>query len=179
MTYKTCNIYSFIAYFTCQKGGEIYREKSRLKFPLSLKRKKISKRLPENIRHRIVISCVPRLSSSQPKAYLTSRSDNGSICLVRSSQNGENDSLSNAWPGFRNGHGAGARALFPPDIIVEIKALACQLPKNLVLPFSRLTRDEIARHAIERGIVASISGTTVWRWLSSDAIRPWCYRSWI
>jgi hypothetical protein len=136
MTYKTCNIYSFIAYFTCQKGGEIYREKSRLKFPLSLKRKKISKRLPENIRHRIVISCVPRLSSSQPKAYLTSRSDNGSICLVRSSQKGENASLSNAWPGFRNGHGAGARALFPPDIIVEIKALACQLPKNLVLPFS-------------------------------------------
>jgi hypothetical protein len=35
------------------------------------------------------------------------------------------------------------------------------------------------QQAIERGIVASISGTTVWRWLSSNAIRPWCYRSWI
>jgi hypothetical protein len=63
--------------------------------------------------------------------------------------------------------------------VVEIKALACQLPKELGVPFSRLTRDEIACQAINRGIVASISGTTVWRWLSADAIRPWCYRSWI
>ena len=30
-----------------------------------------------------------------------------------------------------------------------------------------------------RGIVAEISGTTVWRWLSEDAIRPWRHRSWI
>jgi len=62
---------------------------------------------------------------------------------------------------------------------VEIKALACQLPKELGLPFSRLTREEIVRQAVARGIVASISGATVWRWLSEDAIRPWCYRSWI
>lgn len=62
---------------------------------------------------------------------------------------------------------------------MEIKALACQLPKDLGLPFSRLTRDEIARQAVRRGLVASISGATVWRWLTEDAIRPWCYRSWI
>ncbi len=62
---------------------------------------------------------------------------------------------------------------------MEIKALACQLPKDLGLPFSRLGRKEIAQEAVKRGIVASISGTTVWRWLSADAIRPWCYRSWI
>jgi len=62
---------------------------------------------------------------------------------------------------------------------MEIKALACQLPRDLGLPFSRLTRDEIARQAVSRGITASISGATVWRWLSQDAIRPWCYRSWI
>jgi len=30
-----------------------------------------------------------------------------------------------------------------------------------------------------RGIVAAISGVTVWRWLKADAIRPWSYRSWI
>ena len=29
------------------------------------------------------------------------------------------------------------------------------------------------------GIVAQISGTTLWRWLSRDAICPWRYRSWI
>ena len=27
--------------------------------------------------------------------------------------------------------------------------------------------------------MASISGTTLWRWLSSDAIKPWQHRSWI
>ena len=32
---------------------------------------------------------------------------------------------------------------------------------------------------IRRGLVAEISGTTIWRWLSEDAIRPWAHRSWI
>ena len=32
---------------------------------------------------------------------------------------------------------------------------------------------------IRRGIVASISGSTIWRWLDNDAIRPWTFRSWI
>jgi hypothetical protein len=63
--------------------------------------------------------------------------------------------------------------------MVAVKALACQLPKDLGLPFSKLTHEEIARHVEKQGIVASISGKTVWRWLSKDAIRPWCYRSWI
>jgi len=62
---------------------------------------------------------------------------------------------------------------------MEVKALACQLPIDLGLPFSRLTRDQIAQQVVRQGIVASISGATVWRWLSADAIRPWCYRSWI
>ena len=62
---------------------------------------------------------------------------------------------------------------------MEVKALACQLPKDLGLPLSRLTYEEIAQIAVERGIAATISGATVWRWLSADAIRPWCYRSWI
>lgn len=44
---------------------------------------------------------------------------------------------------------------------------------------SRLSHADIAREAVETGIVASISGATVWRWLSADAIKPWQYRSWI
>jgi len=62
---------------------------------------------------------------------------------------------------------------------MEVKALACELPQQLGLPFSRLSHRDIAREAVCRGITASVSGTTVWRWLSADAIRPWCYRSWI
>ena len=70
-------------------------------------------------------------------------------------------------------------AFFPPQIIMEVKALACELPQQLGLPFSRLSHQDIADEAVRRGIAASISGATVWRWLSTDAIRPWCYRSWI
>ena len=62
---------------------------------------------------------------------------------------------------------------------MEVKALACQLPCERDVPFSRLSNADIAREAVNNGIVASISGATVWRWLSADAIKPWQYRSWI
>jgi hypothetical protein len=38
---------------------------------------------------------------------------------------------------------------------------------------------EIRREVIAQGLVAEISGATVWRWLSADALRPWRHRSWI
>lgn len=44
---------------------------------------------------------------------------------------------------------------------------------------SRYSTRELARLVVEEGIAASISGTTVWRWLAHDAIRPWHVRSWI
>lgn len=78
-----------------------------------------------------------------------------------------------------NGQGEDVLAFFPPQIVMEVKALACELPEQLGLPFSRLSHQDIADEAVRRGIAASISGATVWRWLSADAIRPWCYRSWI
>lgn len=62
---------------------------------------------------------------------------------------------------------------------MEVKALACELPAQLGVPLSRLSTHDIAAVARERGIVASISGATVWRWLSQDAIKPWHHRSWI
>jgi len=60
-----------------------------------------------------------------------------------------------------------------------VKALACALPRELGLPLARLSREDLRRFVLERGIVESISGTTIWRWLDEDAIRPWRYRSWI
>jgi len=62
---------------------------------------------------------------------------------------------------------------------VEVKALACQLPAECGVPLSRFSCGQVAAEAVGRGIVASISDTTVWRWLSEDAIRPWQHRSWI
>jgi len=64
-------------------------------------------------------------------------------------------------------------------VVVEIKALACERPADLGLPLARLSTAEIARVAVARDIVEAISVTTVWRWLSEDALRPWTYRSWI
>lgn len=76
-------------------------------------------------------------------------------------------------------HEPGARPVFPPEVVVQVKALACQLPAETKLPLSRFSRRDLAREVIARGIVAQISGTTIWRWLDEDAIRPWQHRSWI
>jgi len=71
------------------------------------------------------------------------------------------------------------RGLFPPQIVVEVKALACELPYHAEIPLSRFSLSEIRQEVIGRGLVAKISDTTLWRWLNEDAIRPWRYRSWI
>lgn len=76
-------------------------------------------------------------------------------------------------------HGWEDRRFFPPKVVVEVKALACELPARYGLPLSRFSMSEIARLAKEKGIVATLSGTTVWRWLTEDAIKPWQHRSWI
>jgi hypothetical protein len=47
------------------------------------------------------------------------------------------------------------------------------------VPLARWSSTELAREVITRGICEQISGVTVWRWLSEDAIKPWQHRSWI
>ena len=61
----------------------------------------------------------------------------------------------------------------------EVKALACELPSKCGLPLSRFSSAEVARAAVAAGICEQVSGATVWRWLSEDAIKPWQHRSWI
>ena len=74
---------------------------------------------------------------------------------------------------------ADARLLFPPLQIAQIKAVACELPFHLDLPFSRLSLTELQRYVIEQQIVAHISIGSLWNLLNEDAIRPWYHRSWI
>ena len=57
--------------------------------------------------------------------------------------------------------------------------MGCELPSERGVPLSRFSCADIAREAVRRGIVARISGATVWRWLNDDAIKPWRYRTWI
>ena len=80
---------------------------------------------------------------------------------------------------MKSGCGTVGHRDFPPDVVVEVKAIACELPARLGLPLSRLQIPDLRAEILRRGIVAQISGTTIWRWLTEDAIRPWTHRSWI
>jgi hypothetical protein len=92
---------------------------------------------------------------------------------ARSSASGASDSLSLDCRALRRCLEAGVKPAFPPGLVVPIKALAGELPHTLGLPLSRLSIEEIRQHVISQHLVAEISGATLWRWLSSDALRPW------
>src|SRR6516162_1772720 len=98
---------------------------------------------------------------------------------ARSSASGANDLLWLVYQASRSNLGAVALLSFPPSVVVQVKALACELPHRLGLPLSRLSLADIRQEAVAQGIVAQVSGTTLWRWLSADALRPWPHRSWI
>ena len=72
-----------------------------------------------------------------------------------------------------------APGLSPPDVVVAVKALACEMPACAGRPFSRWSINDLAGEAERTGLVATISGSTIWRWLDADAIRPWTHRTWI
>jgi hypothetical protein len=60
-----------------------------------------------------------------------------------------------------------------------VKAIACEPPEQHGLPLPRWSSAELARQAQDESVVASVSSSTVRRWLAEDAIKPWRYRSWI
>jgi hypothetical protein len=74
--------------------------------------------------------------------------------------------------------GRAARAVFPPQQVAQVKAIACELPHETGVPLSRFSRAELHRLVIERA-VCEASASTIARWLAEDAIRPWQQRSWI
>jgi transposase len=63
--------------------------------------------------------------------------------------------------------------------VAEVKALACELPAASNTPLARWSCPDLAGEAIRRGVVSSLSASTVRRWLAADAIKPWQHRSWI
>ena len=74
---------------------------------------------------------------------------------------------------------SGRPPVFDPVQVAQVKAAACAPPADAGLPLSRWSCPELARHAVAEGICESISPSTVRRWLSEDALKPWQYRSWI
>ena len=179
MTYYCCTLYDIVAYYLQQNGGDICHDVAHIRLSLAPKKSGHWNIVPENIRHRILKLYGPKSSSLQRMVLKISRLASVFPSRDRLSQDGGNASSTNDSLVLMNGQDAGAPAFFPPEIVVEVKALACELPKKWGLPFSRLSHADIAGEAVARGIVGSISGMTVWRWLSEDAIKPWCHRSWI
>jgi hypothetical protein len=107
------------------------------------------------------------------------RSPGGWTAPRSRSPSGDDDSARKGSRDSTRSRGLVVRGRFPPSQVAELKALACELPAESGRPLSRWSHAEIAKEAVERGIVCEISGTTVWRYLAEDAIRPWAWRSWI
>jgi hypothetical protein len=91
---------------------------------------------------------------------------------------GESGFLSSGCRDWTTGSARAARAVFPPEQIAEVKALACELPATQKLPLSRYSRTELHRLVLERGLTEA-SASTIWRWLHDDALKPWQQRSWL
>ena len=58
-----------------------------------------------------------------------------------------------------------APATFTPEVICKIVALSCEDPKALDFPLSHWSQSELARQAVRRGIVESISHGSVGRFV--------------
>ena len=57
--------------------------------------------------------------------------------------------------------------------------MACEFPSRFGVPLSRWSVTELGSQIRACGLTASLSDTTIWRWLNEDAIRPWQHRCWI
>lgn len=62
---------------------------------------------------------------------------------------------------------SGAPVTFTAEQVCQIMALACQKPEDIGFPFTTWTPSELARAAVQRGIVPSISPASVGRFLKS------------
>src|SRR5436309_15237987 len=95
---------------------------------------------------------------------------------AKSCRSGGSVSLKSVSPGWRIKHARGGPGLFPPEVVVTVKALACELPARAERPLARRSMSELAAETQRSGVVASISGCTIWRGVRDDAIRPWFHR---
>jgi transposase len=81
--------------------------------------------------------------------------------------------------GLRDLPRTGRPRAFAASVVAEVKALACERPSDSDTPLAKWSCPELASEAARRGIVASVSASTVRRWLAGDALKPWQHRSWI
>jgi hypothetical protein len=52
----------------------------------------------------------------------------------------------------------GGRPVFPPRVVDDVKALACELPKERGIPLSRYSTRDLAQVVVDRGITVDQRG---------------------
>lgn len=71
------------------------------------------------------------------------------------------------------------RGFFPPEQVIQAKAIACERPTERGEPLGRYSLADIVLIMKREGIVSQISRSTLSRWYQTDALRPWRYRQWL
>lgn len=64
-------------------------------------------------------------------------------------------------------------------MVAHVKALACELPRARGLPLARFSLADVTAEVCRSQVVDAVSPSTIWRWLTEDAIRPWRHQCWI
>jgi len=90
-----------------------------------------------------------------------------------------------------NGAGAGTRVkawrtcpdrerqgVFPSEVRAQATALACSLPKEKGVPLSRWSLAELVKHMLSLQVVSAISASTLFRWFTTDKLKPWRFHNW-
>jgi transposase len=108
-------------------------------------------------RARIVLLAARRLSNNQIAARLGISVDTVRTWRNRYAAQGRD--------GLADRPRSGRPPTFTPVQVAEVKALACQLPAEHEVPLSVWSAPELAREALTRGIVDTLSASTVRRWL--------------
>ncbi len=84
--------------------------------------------------------------------------------------------------GLRDLPRPGRPPVFTAVEVAGVKALACSEPADHGLPLARWSVIELTAQANTQGLIRPdrpVSVSTVRRWLTADAIKPWQHRSWI
>lgn len=71
------------------------------------------------------------------------------------------------------------RGVFPPEQRVQVIACACEWPSAYDLPLSHFSVRELLGYVESQPDLPRLSLSTLWRWLSEHALRPWRQLSWI
>src|SRR5215213_5218372 len=112
------------------------------------------------------------------RGWPISRSAPAWIVTRTASATDDEGSAPSVWMGCVTGRGRVDRAVFPPEQVAEVVAVACELPARHERPLGRFSRAELHRLVIEQGVTEA-SATTIWRWLHDRTLKPWQQRSWI